>query len=81
VFGNPPLVPFSHHLLPKYLYFGLVASYGNVGSCDGSDVPTGSLALQVRISVTTLKMALLAKEQSSENNILNLSSLIYRKLP
>lgn len=27
------------------------------------------------------KMALLAEEQYSENNTLNLSSLIYRKLP
>lgn len=78
VFRNPPLVPFHLYLLPKGL-FRFKSHFWKGGFL--SDVPIGSLALQVRISVTTLKTALLAKEQSSESNVLNLSSLIYEKLP
>lgn len=74
--------PFLRSLAsPQMPYCSLVTIFGDVGSCDLSDVPMAPLASQVWISVTTLRMALLAKEQSSVNNILSLSSLIYRKLP
>lgn len=77
-FRHLPLVP---SVVLQRAAFQFSTTCGNVGSRDLSDGPMGTLALEVRVSVTTLKMDLLAKEQSSENNILNLPSLIYRKLP